>query len=79
MHACMHVCMYTTFYLEGSHLLNVGNDLEAELRGLVKVMDEHWHQGHDVEGEPRVLGVVKHGTCREQGDPAQGEWVGHTI
>ncbi len=55
----------------GSYLLDVGDDFEAELSGLVKVVDEDWHEGHDVEGEPHILGGIEHSTCREQRNPGK--------
>ena len=55
----------------GLHLLNVGDDLGAELGGLVKMVDEDRHDGHDVQGQAGIMGGVKHQPRGKQCYPKQ--------
>ena len=42
-----------------SHLLYVGDSLQTELCGVVKVVGQHGQEGHNVERETSILAGVK--------------------
>ena len=42
-----------------SHLLYVGDGLQTEFCGVVKVVGQHGHEGHNVERETSILAGVK--------------------